>query len=197
MLVQVCFFIRRGHSLFGKHWVSWYFVTAPRLLLVVLWEWRSSLGDYRKAELNIQVFFHGSVHFATHFSAFQGLLLHARHHVPDDGPHAPEPSAVSRHIDSAWAFQRTWRVSPGLSNTKVTCHLAMSLWWRMWPHSHCFLDVLWTVSALACLRAYKVLVLYTTYSRNTCHHTSIKVLPPALKWVLEFPMVLHFCDFLP
>lgn len=144
-----------------------------------------------------QVLFHGFIHFATHFSAFQEFLLHTGHHVPAMTLNLLESSVVPSHINSAWTLQETWRVWPGLSNKGDMPPGYMSVVKNVTPllllsKTH---FELWMPSFD--LRAYMFLVLFTTYSRNTCHHTSIKVLAPALKWVLEFPMALLVCDFLP
>lgn len=33
---------------------------------------------------------------------------------------------------------------------------------------------------------------FTMHARNACHHTSVKLLTSALRWVLDFPTVLYF-----
>lgn len=101
---------------------------------------------------------------------------------------ALRPSVLPSHIHSVWVFQ------PGLSNAEATSRLVMDLW-----RDRDLLLLLsktgWIMSAL--LRSTSLYVFSSFHYIFHKYWYHIHNSTPAPQWVLEFPMVLHFCDFLP
>lgn len=101
---------------------------------------------------------------------------------------ALRPSVLPSHIHSAWVFQ------PGLSNAEATSRLVMDLW-RDRDLLLLLSKIGWIMSALLRSTSLHAFSSFHYIFHKYWYH--IHNSTPAPQWVLEFPMVLHFCDFLP